>query len=451
VRGVVLATALLGAASLLAAAYRASSYGSGALVPWLLASAAWSGAVLLVAERARRGRCASERRLGAQYRIASVLSTAVTVHDAAPRIMQTVCESLGWDVGTLWRVDADADRLRLIDMWARGGVDADDFASDSATAAFRRGEGMLGRCWQSAKGAWVSELEHEPLKRRELLLGSGFRSAFCFPVTSAGEVIGVMEFLSCERRRFDADLLDAVAAVGGQIGQFIRRRDAEAHTAQLEDERRRLLAEMLHTEAHERARIATALHDDTIQVLTAALVGLDLVARTFKNRQTERAIDKIADARASIAIALERARTLMFELRPPLLEAHGIAPAVTDAAEQAAEEAGFTPIVDVRLGRYPDHVEELVYRTVQEAITNVKKHAHASTLQIHLDERPGAIHGSIEDDGRGFNLEYALDRSRMRLHLGLDALAERVRIVGGDLDIRSTPGRGTRIDFHTPI
>src|SRR3954469_1407268 len=316
-RAVVLATVLLGAASLLAAAYRASRYGSGALVPWLLGSAAWSGALLLVAERARRGRCASERRLGAQYEIASVLSTAATVHDAAPRIMQTVCESLGWDVGALWRVDADAGRLRLIDMWALGGVNATEFASDSATATFRCGEGMLGRCWQSAKAVWVSDLELEPLKRRDLLLGSGFRSAFCFPVTSAGEVTGVMEFLSCQRRRFDPALLEAVAAVGGQIGQFIRRRHAEAHTAQLENERPPLIAEILHAEARERTRIATALHDDTIQVLTAALVGLDLVTRAFKNGQAERAVDRIGDARGNIATALERARTLMFELRPP--------------------------------------------------------------------------------------------------------------------------------------
>jgi hypothetical protein len=120
---------------------------------------------------AQRERHESERRL-AQYAIASVLSDTTTLEDAAPRIMRAVCVSLRWDVGALWLVDAERERLRFIDMWARPGVDADAFAADSPAAdVLRCGEGMLGRCWKSAEAHWVSDLEREPLKRRDMLLG----------------------------------------------------------------------------------------------------------------------------------------------------------------------------------------------------------------------------------------------------------------------------------------
>jgi signal transduction histidine kinase len=208
---------------------------------------------------------------------------------------------------------------------------------------------------------------------------------------------------------------------------------------------------MLRVEEEERARIASALHDDTIQVLVAALVSLDRLARNLTAGDTERAEEAIATARVTIGMATERARTLMFELRPPLLEADGLAPAVRDAVDQAAKDAGFSPIVETSVGRYPHAVEVLVYRTIQEAITNTKKHAQASNVHVRLKEEDGTLHGVIEDDGRGFDVDQALDRSRMRLHLGLDAVAERIRLNGGDLTIHSQPGRGTRIEFRTPV
>jgi signal transduction histidine kinase len=441
----------LAAGSVLAAGYRTQRYGLGALLPWLLVSLAWMAAAVVYASRARCARRVGEQRLRAQYAIARILSDAATVEQATPRIMQAVCEALGWELGALWHTDADAGRLRFVDSWAPRSPIAAAFAADSRQAVLRHGEGMLGRCWSSASSVWVGDLEREPLVRRDLLLGLGFRSAFCFPITSSGEVIGVLEFLSSRRRNPDAELMAAVEAAGGQIGQFIQRRQAEAHADQVDRQRRSLLGRMLRGEQEERARIAGALHDDTIQVLTAALLLLDRTARSVTTGDRERARQAIAAARDTIQTATERARTLMFELRPPLLEAEGLASAVRDAADQAAADAGFTPIVETNVGRYPHPVEVLVYRTIQEALTNAKKHARASKVYVRLAEDDGALHGVIEDDGCGFDLDHALDRSRMRLHLGLDALAERIRLSGGHLTIDSRAGCGTRIEFRTPV
>src|SRR5947209_4766362 len=396
--------------------------------------------------RERRG---ERRLLTAQYAIAQILADAPSVEDAAPRIMRAVCEGLGWYLGALWRVDEVADRLRFIDMWACPGVPGEAFATDSPSTAFHRGEGMLGRCWAGGRALWAAELESQPLKRRDLLVGSGFRSAFCFPITSDGIVIGVMEFLSCQRRGFDPQLLVAVEGAGRQIGQFLRRREAEARAHDLDAQRRHLLGEILLAEEEERARIATALHDDTIQVLAATLLNLDRVAHSLERHQPERARDVLSTARHTIDTAVERARTLMFALRPPLLETDGLPSAIADVADQAALGAGFRVVVDVDVPRYPQPIEALVYRTVQEAITNTAKHADATTLHVRLRDDDGAIEGLVEDDGRGYDPHAVVDRRHRRLHLGLDAMAERIRTLGGDLTIDTAPGRGTRIRFRT--
>ena len=88
---------------------------------------------------------------------------------------------------------------------------------------------------------------------------------------------------------------------------------------------------------------------------------------------------------------------------------------------------------------------------LQEAITNVRKHAQARTVSVTMREQAGAIVCQVSDDGVGFDLENALDRDRMRLHLGLESMRERVSVAGGTFDIRSAPGRGATFTFSFPL
>jgi signal transduction histidine kinase len=141
----------------------------------------------------------------------------------------------------------------------------------------------------------------------------------------------------------------------------------------------------------------------------------------------------------------------MFELRPPLLEASGLADAVRDLASAAEEEGQLEVEVEARVGRHPQPLEALAYRTIREAISNVRKHAHARHLRVVVEERDGALVGLIEDDGRGFDLERALDRGAVRMHLGLGFMIERVHLAGGQLDVETTPGQSTRVSFRLPL
>jgi two-component system sensor histidine kinase UhpB len=217
-----------------------------------------------------------------------------------------------------------------------------------------------------------------------------------------------------------------------------------------EEQRRMVLNQMLSAEADERARIAEELHDDTVQVLTATLLSLDRQRLSGDQGSYEASAEAGRRARDTLALALERTRRLMFELRPPLLEAHGLAPAVRDLVEHANHELGLEVEVHVDAPRYAEAFETLVYRIVREAVANVRRHARAHRLEVTLTHTDGELRGTITDDGRGFDVHRALDRHRTRLHLGLDATIERIRLAGGAIDIDSTPGEGTRLEFRLP-
>ena len=220
-----------------------------------------------------------------------------------------------------------------------------------------------------------------------------------------------------------------------------------------ERRRRALLGSMLRAEEAERQRIAVELHDDTIQVMVAALVGLDACQATIDRDDADAAVERIARARTTLSEAVDRVRRMTFELRPPLLDAQGLGPAVSDLLDEVAAECGLETRIEVSVRRYSPEIEILAYRTVRELMANVRKHAQANRVELSVQDRGNVLACALTDDGVGFD-SYGADRPRrrrrMRLHLGLDATVERVRIAGGAFSIESNSG-GTTVRFTVPI
>jgi PAS domain S-box-containing protein len=239
----------------------------------------------------------------------------------------------------------------------------------------------------------------------------------------------------------------AAASLGEDVTDRLR---AESSLRVSEERRRTVLAEMVLTAEEERTRIATELHDDTVQVMTAALLSLDRLSSAISDGDRERMASTVALSRETLGKAVDRTRRLMFELRPPVLEAQGLEPALVDLAETAGAEAGFEVDTAIHVGRYPEAVEALAYRVALEAIVNARKHSRASMLSLRLAERDGMLVGEVHDDGAGFDVQPALDRRGMRFHMGLDTMIERVRLAGGDVTVESALGRGTTVSFRIP-
>jgi PAS domain S-box-containing protein len=254
------------------------------------------------------------------------------------------------------------------------------------------------------------------------------------------------------------DVHDGAGRIVGmtEIGRDVTGRCREARRTaralrESERMRREVVASMLQAEEVERSRIATELHDDTVQVMIASLMAMDRVALVAQRGGTPQLESAVAVARATLEEATDRTRRLMFELRPAVLTRDGLVAAVRVLAQQVARETGASARVRGALGRYDHGLEELVYRSVQEALANVRKHARADAITVTLDERGGSIRAEVCDDGLGFDIVDARTRSSAALHLGLDALHERVRAVGGSASITSAPGQGTCVRFAVPL
>ena len=240
-------------------------------------------------------------------------------------------------------------------------------------------------------------------------------------------------------------------AVGGIILNYrdvTDEREQERRLRDVEQRRQGLLEEIINMEARQRSRIAGELHDDTIQVMTAALMELDRIERHLRSGDVDAARSAIASARDALTKATDRTRRLTFELRPQLLEAAGLGPAVRDLANALNRDTGATVKVRTRISRYPVDIETLVYRTIRELLINVRKHARARNVWITIVERRRVLHVRIRDDGRGFR---TASRPRASTHFGIETAGERVRAMTGTFDVASVVGEGTTVEFQLPL
>ena len=195
----------------------------------------------------------------------------------------------------------------------------------------------------------------------------------------------------------------------------------------------------------ERARLARELHDETGQALASILLGLGHLEEAV---ETDEARQAAAELRELVVTTLQDVRRLAVELRPSALDDFGLVPAVERLAATLAEQAG--PVVDVeaQLGdtRLSPGAETALYRIVQEALTNVVKHASAQRVSITLVHKGATAVVVIEDDGNGFDPAETRPGA-----LGLVGMQERVALVGGRLTVESTPGGGTTLVAEVPV
>lgn len=173
-------------------------------------------------------RLLEKHRLTVEHATAHALVAASSLDDAAPRILEAICESLGWEHGAYWTIDPAANVLRCANIWTLPGLTFPEFDKASLAATFARGQGLPGRVWASGQPAWIPDVTKDPnFPRAPVATRQGLHAAFCFPVLLRGEVQSVLEFFSREIRKPDERLLSTLTTVGNQIGMFLDRRRAQ--------------------------------------------------------------------------------------------------------------------------------------------------------------------------------------------------------------------------------
>jgi len=204
---------------------------------------------------------------------------------------------------------------------------------------------------------------------------------------------------------------------------------------------RRAVRALLEGQETERRRLARELHDETGQALASILLGLKTLERDVGE-------EPLAVIRELVDSALGDVRRLTVELRPPALDDFGLSAALERLASVVGERSPFT--VDVNVGvpagaLTPEH-ETAIYRIVQEALTNIVKHASATTVSIVVASTDRSVRAVVEDNGKGFATGDVREQA-----LGLVGMRERAQLLGGRLEVESTPGAGTTVVAELPL
>ncbi len=181
----------------------------------------------LLRQRHRKRKRRDQRR-ATRLAVTHILAEADSLNDAAPRLLRAICDGLEWDLGALWRLDERAELLRSIDVWHPPAVQVPQFEAMTRGRAFTKGIGLPGRVWEIGKPTWIPDVTTDAnFPRADIACTEGLHGAFAFPIMLGQQFLGVVEFFSRQIREPDADLLEMIATVGGQVGQFIERMRAQ--------------------------------------------------------------------------------------------------------------------------------------------------------------------------------------------------------------------------------
>jgi signal transduction histidine kinase len=239
----------------------------------------------------------------------------------------------------------------------------------------------------------------------------------------------------CDNRGF-------VEGVLGELGTALG--DARQYHSRIKT----MSSQILTAHEAERKRIARELHDDTAQALTSILVRLRLLERSTIDDEVLRNVEELRELTGG---ALDSVRRMAMDLRPAALDDLGLVPALQAYAEKYSQSwsVGVTINVEGLNRRLPADVELVLYRVVQEALTNIAKHAFANSAMVSLSRRHNEVTLTVEDNGVGFDLNKGPRTNGSGL--GLFGMRERLALIGGDVQVESARGTGTRITARVPL
>jgi signal transduction histidine kinase len=295
-----------------------------------------------------------------------------------------------------------------------------------------------GRVLERGRSERVDSVLEDPEIDQQAARRLGVHSALFVPLVARGSPIGVL---------IVHDKVGATPVFADDDLRLVEALAARAATAVDLSQRvsRDVVGRVVAAQELERKRLARELHDETGQALTSILLGLKPLEQAVTDDEGRAAI---ASVRELVVSTLQDVRRLAVELRPSALDDFGLVPAI----ERLAETFGGQTQIDVELesslgdARLSPEVETTIYRIVQEALSNVVKHAGATRISILLTKRDGAVVAVIEDDGRGFDPAAVDDEG-----LGLVGMRERVGLVGGRLRIESAGGAGATLVAEVPL
>jgi signal transduction histidine kinase len=322
------------------------------------------------------------------------------------------------------------------------------------------GQALIGRRMPAYKGiaGWVLANQRPAIAHQvrqdprffsaidESLGSHTTTSLLAVPLVAKGEAIGVLEVLNkTPQQSFDDQDTELLVALAGQAAVAIK--NARLYR-QVQEERDRIVA----LEEQVRKDLARDIHDGPAQMLSAIIMHLN-VLEGLSPSDSEQVVEEIALLQKTASKALQQVRSMIFELRPVILQTRGLVAALRTYVKQLGKIEDMTIHVELEdwSRRLPAKIEEISFAIIQEALTNIKKHAEAKNAWLQVIRRDDHLIVNIRDDGRGFPATPLEVLETREGHLGLLNMRERAEMVGGEFAIRSQPGWGTRVTLTVPL
>jgi signal transduction histidine kinase len=296
------------------------------------------------------------------------------------------------------------------------------------------GEGFSGRVVETGQPMVVRDVLSDPRLPRMVVKELGPFSLATIPLSSKGKVLGTMFLAAPGGREFGEQDIQLLTSIGHQVGVAIENGLLYRRAQQL-------------AVLEERNRLARDLHDSVTQAVFGVTLYAEAATRLLSAGQVETASEHLQELRTTAQQALREMRSLIYELRPPVLEKEGLVAALQARLEAVEGRAGVRTELrvegDITL---PGGVEEELYRVAQEALNNALKHARAQSIRLLLCKDETHLLLEVADDGVGF--EHGGDTKHGGL--GLPGMKERALRLGGSLTVLSSPGGGTTVRVEVP-
>lgn len=212
------------------------------------------------------------------------------------------------------------------------------------------------------------------------------------------------------------------------------------------------IVRIIEAQENERQRLGRQMHDGPAQALTNLILQAEICERLF-DVDPARARTELSNLKNAVTATFQNTRDFIFDLRPMMLDDLGLVPTLKRHVEAFQEKSGVATSLTVtgKERRFAPHTEVTVFRVVQELLSNVSQHAHATHVQVVLDMHGPMVAAVVEDDGSGFDVNEMLVSAGQRRTLGIPTMQERVEMLGGKIQFESGIGRGTRVTVELPM
>ena len=430
---------------------------------WQLATRRfYSGVLRDISERRR-----SESYMEAQLEVSRVLAENPPLDDALPALLAAIGGCLGWTVGGFWLPDSEAGAVRCVAYWAAEGAGSAEFEAQTRAAAQGPGEGLPGRTWQTASPHWVLDVtEDDNFPRAAAATAAGLHGAVGIPILSSEEVVGVMDFFSPQLREPDDELVRMMSAISAQIGQYVRRKQAEAALgrATVELSSRAAALERSNAELEQFAYIAS---HDLSEPLRQVAGFVQLLSQRYRGR-----LDSDADEFIAFTVeGVERMQTLIDDLLAysrvgrsggqdgpvdagQAFERARAALAAVIAERGAAVEVEPLPLV---CGEGSE-LAQLFQNLLSNALKFSEQRPH---VRVSAEPEGGFWRLRVDDNGIGVEPRHAERIFKMfqRLHgrgeypgtgIGLAICKKTVERHGGEISVHPSPLGGASFQFTLP-